>query len=161
MPASAMGAGVSKSGSPAPRLMMSLPSALSLAASAATARVGEGLTRCARREVVNGTEVPRRCESWGRFRGRQAFPPLGSRAHSCDEACGYIKRFCPRGPCGRAYRGPMSKSTDRFELHADYVPAGDQPEAIERLVDGLTSGLSHQTLLGVTGSGKTDRKSVV
>jgi len=43
----------------------------------------------------------------------------------------------------------------RFELQADYVPAGDQPEAIERLVDGLTSGLSHQTLLGVTGSGKT------
>jgi excinuclease ABC subunit B len=45
--------------------------------------------------------------------------------------------------------------TDRFELQADYSPAGDQPEAIERLVDGLTSGLSHQTLLGVTGSGKT------
>ncbi len=49
----------------------------------------------------------------------------------------------------------MSKVTDRFELHADYVPAGDQPGAIARLVDGLESGLSHQTLLGVTGSGKT------
>ena len=42
-----------------------------------------------------------------------------------------------------------------FELHSDYAPAGDQPEAIEKLVDGLTSGLAHQTLLGVTGSGKT------
>src|SRR6202035_2831350 len=37
----------------------------------------------------------------------------------------------------------------------DYEPAGDQPEAIERLIEGLESGLSHQTLLGVTGSGKT------
>ena len=43
----------------------------------------------------------------------------------------------------------------RFELYADYVPAGDQPQAIEKLVDGLTSGLAQQTLLGVTGSGKT------
>jgi len=42
-----------------------------------------------------------------------------------------------------------------FELFADYVPAGDQPQAIDKLVDGLTSGLAHQTLLGVTGSGKT------
>src|SRR5471032_3066334 len=42
-----------------------------------------------------------------------------------------------------------------FELFSDYLPAGDQPEAIEKLVDGLTSGLAHQTLLGVTGSGKT------
>jgi excinuclease ABC subunit B len=42
-----------------------------------------------------------------------------------------------------------------FELYADYSPAGDQPQAIEKLIDGLTSGLAHQTLLGVTGSGKT------
>src|SRR6266478_3410267 len=42
-----------------------------------------------------------------------------------------------------------------FELYSDYRPAGDQPQAIEKLVDGLTSGLAHQTLLGVTGSGKT------
>jgi excinuclease ABC subunit B len=42
-----------------------------------------------------------------------------------------------------------------FELIAGYRPAGDQPEAIAKLIDGLTSGLSHQTLLGVTGSGKT------
>src|SRR5882672_10652053 len=42
-----------------------------------------------------------------------------------------------------------------FELYSDYLPAGDQPQAIEKLVDGLTTGLAHQTLLGVTGSGKT------
>ncbi|MCH8537472.1 MAG: excinuclease ABC subunit UvrB [Alkalimonas sp.] len=46
----------------------------------------------------------------------------------------------------------MSKA---FRLVSDYQPAGDQPEAIEKLVDGLESGLAHQTLLGVTGSGKT------
>src|SRR5580704_10617211 len=50
----------------------------------------------------------------------------------------------------------MTRETgNRFELKADYEPAGDQPTAIAQLVDGLQSGLSHQTLLGVTGSGKT------
>src|SRR6202167_5743922 len=42
-----------------------------------------------------------------------------------------------------------------FDLKADYEPAGDQPEAIGRLIEGLGTGYSHQTLLGVTGSGKT------
>ncbi len=42
-----------------------------------------------------------------------------------------------------------------FQIEADFEPAGDQPEAIRRLVDGLGDGLAHQTLLGVTGSGKT------
>jgi excinuclease ABC subunit B len=42
-----------------------------------------------------------------------------------------------------------------FQLKSDYSPAGDQPQAIEKLVEGLTEGLAHQTLLGVTGSGKT------
>ena len=42
-----------------------------------------------------------------------------------------------------------------FSVVADYRPAGDQPTAIADLVDGLESGLAHQTLLGVTGSGKT------
>ena len=42
-----------------------------------------------------------------------------------------------------------------FRLHSHYSPAGDQPTAIAGLVDGLQSGLAHQTLLGVTGSGKT------
>ncbi|MCW8399169.1 excinuclease ABC subunit UvrB [Legionella sp. PATHC038] len=44
---------------------------------------------------------------------------------------------------------------DLFKLYADYKPAGDQPTAIASLIDGLKSGLSKQTLLGVTGSGKT------
>lgn len=42
-----------------------------------------------------------------------------------------------------------------FELKSKYQPAGDQPQAIEALVEGLGYGLAHQTLLGVTGSGKT------
>ena len=44
---------------------------------------------------------------------------------------------------------------DHFELVSDYKPTGDQPEAIERLVNGIESGMKEQTLLGVTGSGKT------
>ncbi len=43
----------------------------------------------------------------------------------------------------------------RFELVADFEPTGDQPRAIEELVAGIRAGASHQTLLGVTGSGKT------
>jgi excinuclease ABC subunit B len=43
----------------------------------------------------------------------------------------------------------------RFRLRSSYAPAGDQPKAIEALVSGLNAGLRAQTLLGVTGSGKT------
>ena len=46
----------------------------------------------------------------------------------------------------------MSKT---FELKSKYSPAGDQPEAIRQLVAGVDAGLLKQTLLGVTGSGKT------
>src|SRR5688572_9473226 len=46
----------------------------------------------------------------------------------------------------------MAKS---FLLHTAFSPAGDQPNAIKALVEGLEAGLLHQTLLGVTGSGKT------
>jgi len=42
-----------------------------------------------------------------------------------------------------------------FRLVSDFQPTGDQPQAIDQLVDGLTNGYKHQTLLGVTGSGKT------
>src|SRR6184192_3096659 len=42
-----------------------------------------------------------------------------------------------------------------YELHQPFQPAGDQPEAIDKLVEGIGDGLSYQTLLGVTGSGKT------
>jgi len=43
----------------------------------------------------------------------------------------------------------------KLELISEYTPSGDQPTAIAQLLDGIDSGLAHQTLLGVTGSGKT------
>lgn len=42
-----------------------------------------------------------------------------------------------------------------FQLYQPFSPSGDQPEAIDKLVEGIEDGLSFQTLLGVTGSGKT------
>ena len=45
--------------------------------------------------------------------------------------------------------------SNRFKLVAPFRPAGDQPQAIRRLIEGFEAGLAHQTLLGVTGSGKT------
>ena len=44
---------------------------------------------------------------------------------------------------------------DKFVLHSEYKPTGDQPAAIKKLVDGINKGYNEQTLLGVTGSGKT------
>ncbi len=49
----------------------------------------------------------------------------------------------------------MQKNKTQFELVSDYKPSGDQPAAIATLVEGLRDGLARQTLLGVTGSGKT------
>ena len=43
----------------------------------------------------------------------------------------------------------------KFKLHSEFKPGGDQPQAIKALVKGLETGVEHQTLLGVTGSGKT------
>lgn len=45
--------------------------------------------------------------------------------------------------------------SNQFQIRCDYHPAGDQPQAIESLIRGIDAGLAHQTLLGVTGSGKT------
>ena len=45
--------------------------------------------------------------------------------------------------------------TDRFQLVSPFKPSGDQPDAIRRLTAGFEAGLAQQTLLGVTGSGKT------
>ncbi|WJE29762.1 excinuclease ABC subunit UvrB [Bacillus altitudinis] len=45
--------------------------------------------------------------------------------------------------------------SDRFELVSNYQPQGDQPKAIEKLVEGIHQGKQHQTLLGATGTGKT------
>ena len=49
----------------------------------------------------------------------------------------------------------MSKQGKPFILHSPFKPSGDQPSAIAKLTEGLNDGLAHQTLLGVTGSGKT------
>ena len=46
-------------------------------------------------------------------------------------------------------------ASDQFQLESPFQPAGDQPQAIKRLIEGFEAGLAHQTLLGVTGSGKT------
>ena len=43
----------------------------------------------------------------------------------------------------------------QFKLHSKYKPTGDQPQAIEKLVEGVKDGIRTQVLLGVTGSGKT------
>src|SRR5882724_8820962 len=45
--------------------------------------------------------------------------------------------------------------SQKFKIKRDFEPAGDQPQAIKKLVEGVKKGLKHQTLLGVTGSGKT------
>ncbi|MCC7327614.1 MAG: excinuclease ABC subunit UvrB [Burkholderiales bacterium] len=50
---------------------------------------------------------------------------------------------------------PVTYPESPYELHQPFLPAGDQPNAIAKLVEGLHDGLSFQTLLGVTGSGKT------
>ena len=42
-----------------------------------------------------------------------------------------------------------------FKIYSEYKPTGDQPEAIENISEGFEKGLKYQTLLGVTGSGKT------
>ena len=49
----------------------------------------------------------------------------------------------------------MQEAKNCFKLHSEYKPTGDQPQAIEALVKGFQEGNQFQTLLGVTGSGKT------
>src|SRR6201998_52717 len=132
-PACPMCVGVSKSGSPAPRPITSFPSALSRAARAVTARVGEGLTRWTRRASAREKVTE--------------FPAVRFKSGAVA-----ILRDCLRLDHLEGMR-PLEQRP--FKLEADFAPAGDQPEAIEKLVEGLNEGLAHQTLLGVTGSGKT------
>ena len=49
----------------------------------------------------------------------------------------------------------VTNTKKSFDLHSEFKPAGDQPKAIQQLIEGVQQGLAHQTLLGVTGSGKT------
>ena len=54
-----------------------------------------------------------------------------------------------------AHENMTATSGHVFKLHSEYQPTGDQPQAIKELVDGFKEGNQFQTLLGVTGSGKT------
>ncbi len=56
---------------------------------------------------------------------------------------------------GDAKKGQSKRFVNNFKLVSNFKPSGDQPKAIEQLVDHFKRGLKHQTLLGVTGSGKT------
>ncbi|HXQ91386.1 MAG TPA: DEAD/DEAH box helicase family protein, partial [Nitrososphaerales archaeon] len=49
----------------------------------------------------------------------------------------------------------QSKNAGKFEISNEYTPKGDQPQAIDKLTDGILRGLKHQVLLGATGTGKT------
>src|SRR6056297_923105 len=64
----------------------------------------------------------------------------------------FYRRFPPVMASNQAN---VSAREGVFKVDSPFQPAGDQPKAIEGLVDGIHSGLAHQTLLGVTGSGKT------
>ncbi len=57
--------------------------------------------------------------------------------------------------CGATQYQSTNKKMEKFKLKSQYNPAGSQPEAIDGLLSGLKKGLDYQTLLGVTGSGKT------
>src|SRR5712691_8850039 len=100
--------GVSKSGSPAPSPITSLPSALRRAARAVTASVGEGLTRWTRRETGRVTE-----NSCNRFNS-------GGTAILRDHALAHQSRATAETP--------LMEHTP-FKLEAEFEPAGDQPQA--------------------------------
>ncbi len=59
------------------------------------------------------------------------------------------------GPFPYAILGGMTSYKKNFQLVSEFKPSGDQPKAIEQLLENFSAGLNHQTLLGVTGSGKT------
>jgi len=82
--------------------------------------------------------------------GRLPRPAVGNRPATVREVAACMG-------AGGPYLASMHNddSRERFQLVAPYRPAGDQPAAIEALVGGFEAGLAQQTLLGVTGSGKT------
>ena len=61
----------------------------------------------------------------------------------------------PKSKEGKTALSGQSKDSGVFQLSTEYTPAGDQPQAISKLLTGLEKGLRYQTLFGVTGSGKT------
>ncbi len=69
-----------------------------------------------------------------------------------DEATfGFLQNWVP----SKRHDRPLTEGGQKFELVSDYQPAGDQPQAIAELIEGLEGGARDQVLLGVTGSGKT------
>ncbi|HVK85225.1 MAG TPA: excinuclease ABC subunit UvrB, partial [Kofleriaceae bacterium] len=80
-----------------------------------------------------------------------AGPPSGVGRPSVERSFGLECPVRPHRPPTMVLTYPGSP----YELHQPFPPAGDQPEAIDKLVEGIADGLSFQTLLGVTGSGKT------
>ena len=79
--------------------------------------------------------------------GRKPLPPIAE--PGLNEAS--LENFVPHRPIR-----PMKTEGGRvFNLKSDFEPAGDQPKAINELLDGINNGESDQVLLGVTGSGKT------
>ena len=73
----------------------------------------------------------------------------------CTPVTGQSSLIRGMRPADAASRKLQGDFMDRFQLISEYKPSGDQPEAIEALVRGVNLGLREQTLLGVTGSGKT------
>jgi len=94
-----------------------------------------------------------------RAKGKPAFP-LENRLICKLAVCGHHHRCLSLPsifyqPCSSRWRALVGLPHMNFKLNADYQPTGDQPEAIEELVKSLKAGNRYQTLLGVTGSGKT------
>ena len=116
--------GVSKSGSPAPKLITGRPASRSSAARFRTALVAEGMTRLILFET--------------------------------DTLTGYLPEASPMvRQSTKLPKKALSDDRSRLTIVSDFQPAGDQGQAISGLVEGLNDGLASQTLLGVTGSGKT------
>src|SRR5690606_30380632 len=86
-----------------------------------------------------------------RGQGRGAVPA----AHFVAAPLRSTRRGQPRSYTGWSSEDAAWRMSERFELVSPYAPAGDQPYAIEKLVEGFEAGLAKQVLLGVTGSGKT------
>lgn len=72
-----------------------------------------------------------------------------------DLSCTFLLQYDIISKSGKEFDKDGGSQMNQFKLHAPYTPTGDQPEAIKQLVDGFKEGNQFQTLLGVTGSGKT------
>ena len=84
-----------------------------------------------------------------------ASDPLSSPRSGCDGITFIIHNSASEGAKLRSERYNPPMASKHFRLETPFEPAGDQGPAIDRLVEGVEGGLAYQTLLGVTGSGKT------